>query len=164
MLLRVNNAFRVLPVLFLLLAGVSSVLYADCRSPSGSYEVMACKTTATFASKHLAENISEAQTRAVERGRSSTFLQPNSANSSRLVAIYNSAHVERCASGSMQVWSCSYTAATTAATASSTCTALTQTLYFSKHTSGRGGVGKIYHLDSNAAARDYGTLGTCTFR
>ena len=160
MLLRVNNAFRVLPVLFLLLAGVSNVLYADCRSPSGSYEVMACKTTAAFASKHLAENISEAQTRAVKRGSSSTFLQPNSANSSQLVAIYNSARVERCASGSMQVWSCSYTAAT----ASSTCMALTQTLYFSKHTSGRGGVGKIYHLDSNAAARGYGTLGTCTFR
>lgn len=155
MLLRVNNAFRVLPVL--LLAGVSNVLCADCRSPSGSYEVMACKTTAAFASKHLAENISEAQTRAVRRGSSSTFLQPNSANSSQIVAIYNSARVERCASGSMQVWSCSYTAAT----ASSTCTALTQTLYFSKHTSGNG---KIYHLDSNAAARGYGTLGTCTFR
>jgi hypothetical protein len=148
-----------LPMLVLLFAGASQLLYGDCLSPSDSYEVMACKTTAAFASKHLARTVTEAQTRATERRSGSTFLQPNSANSSQIVDIYNSRSVQRCPSRTMQVWSCSYIASTT----SSTCTASTQTLYFSKHT-GTGGAGKIYHLDSNPTARQYGTLGTCTFR
>jgi hypothetical protein len=54
--------------LFLMLAVSPALLYADCLSPNDSYEVMACKTTAAFATKHLARNEAEAQRRAVARG------------------------------------------------------------------------------------------------
>jgi hypothetical protein len=155
-----NVRFRRMAPLVLLLAATPGFLYADCASPSGSYEVMACRTTAAFASKHLARDVSEAQTRAVARGSRSTFLQPNSVNSNYIRDIYNSANVERCLSRAMQIWDCSYNATSR----TSTCTALTRTVYFSKYTTGRGGTGKIYHLDSDATATQYGTLGTCTFR
>jgi hypothetical protein len=150
-----NARFRGMAPLVFLLAGIPGVLYADCRSPSGSYEVMACRTTAAFATKHLARDVREAQTRAVARGSRSTFIQPNSANSNYIKDIYNSANVERCLSGSMLVWDCSYDATNR----TSTCTALTRNLYVSKYPRG-----KIYHLDSDARATQYGTLGTCTFR